>query len=93
MLQTDHQAVHPITQSLHWLSYMGSCFLFNDAVIPQTIRCWRRMVGEWQIAKDLEGDDNALTEVVPQQFLGRTGEKHDKYDPGQPASQQVLPLQ
>ena len=57
------------------------------------------MVGEWQIANDLEGDVNALTEVVSQQFLGRTEKKQDKCDPWQPESQQdydrqqVLPLQ
>jgi len=46
------------------------------------------MVGEWQITKDLEGDANALTEVAPQQFLGRTEKKQDKCDPWKPASQQ-----
>jgi hypothetical protein len=51
------------------------------------------MVDEWQIAKDLEGDANALTEAESQQMFGRTEEKYDKRDSGRQASQLVLPLQ
>jgi hypothetical protein len=39
------------------------------------------MVGEWQITNDLEGDANAFTEAVTQQFLGRSEKKHDKCYP------------